>query len=200
VIGYSAGIVSYSDMYSTMKRAAIVYLDSSDANDFLRRVRDENALGLVSERDRIRKGAEILTRLSLADPTLLRWLAGDDTALGKQVNLFIVMRRDRLFREFMQELFARQHAAFIDRIRNSDVLAFIHLKAISSDTIQRWTDYIKKRLCREYLRILERSGFGALKGSDLVISMPFIDPALIRHLEMLGYADIVAAMCGRSVL
>ena len=193
---YSAGIVSYNDMYMTMKRAASLLLNSVDTDDFLQKVRNDNALGLVSERDRIRKGSELAMRLIALDEQLLKWLAGDDINLGRQVNLYAILRRDRLFCEFMQEVYCDHHLAFIDKIIPGDVLIFLNRKAMDSDTVASWTDYVKKRLCREYIRILVRSGYGIANGVSMLISLPFIEPKLLQHLNDIGQADMAVILRG----
>ena len=80
------------------------------------------------------------------DKTLIDLFVNSDLATQKIINLVAILRTDRLFFEFMFEVYREKNILGIPVIEESDVNIFFNNKEVQNDDIAEWTDGTKRRL------------------------------------------------------
>lgn len=127
----------------------------------------------------------LLKRMNVLDDVLLQMIIEEPTSVGKVVNFYSVMKTDRLFYEFMEEVvfpIIQQGAGELER---KDVNIFFVTKAEQSDFIKNLAESTEKRLKSAYLKMLLEVGIMKdLKTRE--VRRLVIDDVLKSHLIKIG--------------
>lgn len=130
------------------------------------------------------------------DKTLIDLFVTSDLATQKIINLVSILRTDRLFFEFMFEVYREKNILGIPVIEESDVNIFFNNKEVQNDDIAEWTDGTKHRLRSVYFNYLTDANLLAIVDKQKKITPPILDIALQRYLEATGSESIVKAITG----
>ena len=129
------------------------------------------------------------------DKTLIDLFCTSDLATQKVINLIAILRSDRLFFEFMFEVY-RKNIFGIPVIEDADVNIFFKNKEIQSEDIAAWTDGTKRRLRSIYFNYLTDANLLTVVDKKKTITPPILDIALERYLEACGESVIIKAITG----
>lgn len=135
----------------------------------------------------------ILKRVDLLDELLMQLLIDEPYEVGKVVNLYAIMKFDRLFYEFMQEVVAEKlnnNDYYLDKV---DVNVFFAAKMEQSVFMTSWSDTTVAKLKQVFKKILLNAGLlKDLKSNEL--NRLYIDERVKIHLNHLGEAKYLQAM------
>ena len=102
---YSAGLVSQSFWFVEMKKV-IKLIDSGKNEEDIKKICiDENLFGAAKEYRAKRMYGYICNRTKKLDKALIDLFCTSDLATQKIINLIAILRSDRLFFEFMFEVY-----------------------------------------------------------------------------------------------
>ena len=108
------------------------------------------------------------------------------------------MKTDRLFFEFMYEVF-REHLIIQDyTLKNSEFNIFFNNKMTQSEKISSWKESTFKRLKSTYIRIINDAGILKTDNKDREIVPPFIDFKMKEYLINNDMAPYVYAITGEQ--
>jgi len=110
--------------------------------------------------------------------------------------LIAILRSDRLFFEFMFEVYREKNILGIPVIEDADVNIFFKNKEIQSEDIAAWTDGTKRRLRSIYFNYLTDANLLTAVEKKKTITPPILDIALERYLEACGDGAMVKAITG----
>ena len=130
------------------------------------------------------------------DKTLIDILCTSDLATQKVINLIAILRSDRLFFEFMFEVYREKNILGIPIIEDADVNIFFKNKEIQSEDIADWTDGTKRRLRSIYFNYLKDANLLMVVDKKKTITPPILDIALERYLEACGESAMTKAITG----
>ena len=164
--------------------------------DVIDRCLNEDVLGIDSKVRIYEVASKILRRLALLDDYLLMKFIKADAVTSKFVLLYSIMRQDKLFFEFIFEIY--QDAIYNSKqyISQDDFDRFFLVKKESSDIVRGWSEVTINDLAKAYRNILKDSGFGRKEKRKIVIHTPLVDPEVLTHIEKLGYSDFVISLFG----
>lgn len=135
----------------------------------------------------------ILKRVDVLDETLRKLLIEESFEVGKVINLYAIMKVDRLFYEFMQEVVAeklKKDNYYIDKM---DVNLFFATKIEQSTTISNWSDSTIAKLKQVFKKILLEVGIlESLKTGEL--NRLIVDNQVSEHLQIIGEKNYVKVM------
>ncbi len=77
----------------------------------------------------------------------------------KNINLICVLKTDRLFFEFLYEVYREKVILGIDTIENIDMRIFFNQKEMQSEEVAQWVDITKKRLSNIYTNYMIDANF-----------------------------------------
>ncbi len=193
---YRSTIKARSFLYLELKKAAVLYLQGFSLEDIRKKALAENIFSLDTE-NRIKEiAATLSTRLQVLDEVLLHKLAAGDLETSKQIALYTILKTDRLFLEFMQEVYRDKFILKDYIITDQDFAIFFQRKAEQSDKVASWTDYTLYKLQQVYKRILIEAGLVKKNKKNVEIVNPLMEQELVDYLKQKGGSSYLQAMLG----
>lgn len=195
---YSAGLVSQSFWFVEMKNIVKLLNDGKSAEEIKRLCIEENLFGAANEYRAKRMYGYIWSRVKKLDKTLIDLFLTSDLATQKIVNLLTVLRSDRLFFEFMFEVYREKNILGLRELEEADLNIFFKNKEIQSEDIASWSDSTKHRLRSIYVNYLTDANLIAVVDKKRMITPPILDIALERYLKNCGDGAIIKVITGVS--
>lgn len=193
---YSAGLVSQSFWFVEFKRI-IFLLDSGKTKDEIKSLcLEENLFGAAKEYRAKRIYGYIWNRVKQLDKAMIKLFVDSDLATQKIINLICVLKTDRLFFEFVYEVYREKAILGFDKIEDADINIFFNGKEVQNEDIAKWTDSTKKRLRNIYTNYMIDANLLTVENKEKKITLPIFDIALERYLEATGDEALVKALTG----
>ena len=172
---YSASLVSTSFWFIESKKIAEYILEGYSKNEIMEMAMKENIFQVETER-RIRDITNVVYRRLKSFPEeVLEYFVRVDVNSAKVFVLISVLKSDKLFFEFMYEVF-REHIVLGDlTLKNKDFEMFFDNKAYQSDIVSGWVEETIGRLKRGYINMLSEAGVLDTSDKENVILLPFVD-------------------------
>lgn len=193
---YSAGLISQSFWFIEMKKLIKLIDDGKSEKEIKKICIEENLFGAVKEYRAKRIYGYLWNRVKNLDQSLIGLFANSDLATQKLINLVSILKGDRLFFEFLFEVYREKSILGVPSLENADVNIFFKNKEIQSDDVAAWTDVTKKKLCATYLNFMVDANLLTVIDKQKTITPPILDIALQRYLEASGSGAIVKAITG----
>lgn len=194
---YSAGLMSQSFWFLEFKMAMRLKQEGIEDNDIKRKCVDENLFGAAKEYRALRMAGYIMTRIKTVDSALTELFFTSDLATQKLINLIAILRTDRLFFEFVYEVYREKVILGAENMEDADVNVFFSRKEIQSELVAGWKESTKRRLRSGYLNFMTDANLLTVVEKRKVITPPILDIALERYLLSVGEESMVKAMIGR---
>lgn len=174
-MNYSASLVSTSFWFIESKKIAELILEDYSKNEILEMAMEENIFQVETER-RIRDITNTVhRRLESFPEEVLEYFVRVDANSAKVFVLISILKNDKLFFEFIYEVF-REHIVLGDlTLKNKDFEMFFDNKAYQSDIVSEWVDETLGRLKRGYTNMLSEAGVLDTSDKENVILLPFVD-------------------------
>lgn len=198
---YSAGLVSQSFWFLEFKKVAKLRREGCTYDEIKKRCVNENLFGAGKEYRALRMAGYLITRLKALDEECLELFANADLQTQKIINLIAVLKNDRLFFEFLYEVYREKIQLGADCIQDSDVKIFFTRKETQSDLVAAWSDSTKKRLGAAYLNFMSEGNLLAeAQGTkkQRKITPPIIDVTLEAYLKSTGQEAMLRALTGEN--
>lgn len=193
---YSAGIMSHSFWYLETKNTAEYLVEDISKKGLMELSLTENIYQVDSER-RARELVNVCyRRLNGFSDDLLRYLATCDQNSGKLLVLISILKNDKLFFEFMHEVFKEHIILGNYTIKNSDLDIFFMNKSNQSDVIGNWKDTTLRKVKTNYKNFLIEAGFLEKDEEDYKIILPFVDYRLKELLTQNNLIPFLNAITG----
>ena len=183
---YSAGLVSQSFWFIEMKKLIKLIYDGKSEKDIKALCIEENLFGAAKEYRAKRIYGYLWNRVKRLDQTLIELFVNSDLETQKLINLVAIIKGDRLFFEFLFEVYREKSILGVPIIENSDMSIFFKNKEVQSDIVLSWTDSTKKRLCSSYLNFMVDANLLTVVDKAKTITPPIMDIALQCYLEVTG--------------
>ena len=158
--------------------------------------KNENIFQSRSEHQRIKTASTVNKRLNMLDEQLINKLINGDSTTIKQIIIYSIMKSDRFFFEFMDEVYKDKIILREFIIKDSDINIFIKRKQEQIPQIAQWTESTLKKLKAQYLTMLQEANFLKRINGAIEIIPPVIDPSLYNHLLEIGDEAYLKAMIG----
>ncbi len=193
---YSAGLVSQSFWFAETKKVIKLINDGKSEEEIKKLCIEENLFGAAKEYRAKRIYRYIRNRISKLDKTLIALFCSSDLATQKLINLIAVLRLDRLFFEFMFEVYREKNILGIPIIEAADVNIFFKNKEVQNEDIASWKDATKRRLRSIYFNYLTEARLLTDADKKKTITPPILDTALKNHLNDCGDNAVIKAITG----
>ncbi len=180
---YSAGIMSANFWYLETKTTAEYLIEGLNRNDLMELSINDNIYQVDSERRAKRIVGLMYRRLKDFPEELLEYLVNADSNAGKLLVFISIISIDKLFFEFMYEIY-REHIILGNyTLKKSDYSGFFMNKANQSEAVANWNETTVKKLISVYRLFMSEAGLLDTSGSEDLITVPFIDYRLRNLLE-----------------
>ncbi|OWT33744.1 hypothetical protein BGI41_00865 [Methanobrevibacter sp. 87.7] len=190
---YSAGIMSYSFWFLESKKTVEYILEGLNKKEFVKLSVDKNIFQAVSDR-RSREMANYLYRRFEKFPKeILNYFLNVDINSAKIFVLIATLQIDKLFFEFMYEVFREKIILGNLKLENKDFNIFFQNKMMQSEKVANWKEKTIKSLKSVYLTMLKEAG---VIDNEKNIKIPFLDMKLKNLLIKNGYGPFVYSITG----
>ena len=136
-----------------------------------------------------------LKRLEVLDEFLMKKLIYGSIDVSKQIALYTILKTDRLFYEFMEEVYKEKFLIGDPFLSDRDFNIFFQHKAEQSKKVDGWADYTYYKLKQVIIRVLFEANF-ITDQDERKIKRPIIPNEVIYHLEDKGDSKYIKAMLG----
>lgn len=193
---YKSTIKSRPYLYKETKKASSLVNRGLDINQIKEKSLEENIFQLESEA-RKREVASIITaRLKGLDKQIIYNIENSNVETSKILVLYAILKTDRLFFEFINEVYKEKILLKDLFIRDKDFGVFFQNKREQSEKVASWSEYTFKKLKQVYIRILFESGLIVNQKGDRQIKVPIIENEVKDYLYSIGDKVYLNAILG----
>lgn len=171
---YSAGIVSRPTFFRESIEVATLVNSGLEDKEIKRKLIDENYLKLPTPRRKKEISSAVFSRIKGLDAKEIEILVEGAIEEKKQLTLVSILKNDRLFLEFMIEVYLEKILLGQLDLKEADFNSFMRRKAEQSTDVAKWKDYTIYKIKQVYKRILEELGFIKSKDKDFEIVIPIV--------------------------
>lgn len=193
-LGYRSSIKATSFLFIETKKAARLILKGFSTFEIKNMAIEENIFQMKSRARKKEVASITLRRLKCLDKFLLNRLVNEDIETSKQIVIYAIMKTDRLFFEFMSEVYKDKNILKERYIVDSDLNVYFQRKREQNDRVAVWKEYTFYKLKQVFIRILYESGFIKNRKDEKEINIPIIDYELAQHLKEIGDGLYLDAM------
>ena len=194
---YSAGIMSQAFWFNEFKQYLNLIKNGYSTDELKKEVIEDNLFGAPNEYRAKRMYGYISNRANDLEDNLLNLFFSSDLATQKIINLIAVIRKDRLFFEFLYEVYREKIIIGEEKLDLADGKTFFNHKETQDDSLAEWKDTTKRRVQSAYFNFMTESNLLRSEGQkDYTITPPLLDIALERYLQANGETAIVKAITG----
>lgn len=194
---YSAGIMSQAFWFNEFKQYLNLIKNGYSTDELKKEVIEDNLFGAPNEYRAKRMYGYISNRANDLEDNLLNLFFSSDLATQKIINLITVIRKDRLFFEFLYEVYREKIIIGEEKLDLADGKTFFNHKETQDDSLAEWKDTTKRRVQSAYFNFMTEANLLRSEGQkDYTITPPLLDIALERYLQSHGEAAIVKAVTG----
>ena len=151
---YNAGLMSQSFWFVEFKKIVVLYKNGADYDEIKRQCIEENLFGAINPNREKRMCGYLLTRMRSMDDRLIELFINGDVSTQKLINLITVMNTNRLFFEFVYEVYRNKLIIGDTSIDLKDGNIFFGQKETQNDNLASWNETTKKRLRSLFLNFL----------------------------------------------
>lgn len=192
---YKSTIKSMPFLFLETKKASNLVLHGLEDSEIKKKAVEDNIFQVKTEARKKEIASATLKRIKVLDEVLLKKLVHGNVATGKLIALYTIMKTDRLFFEFMNEVFREKLIVKDYTIKDKDFNLFFDRKKEQSERIASWSDHTFYKLKQVYIRILFEAGLIRDKKSR-EIGKPFLDQSFINHLKNKNEMIIINILLG----
>lgn len=156
-------------------------------------VMNENILQQDKVSSTKRRLRYLLPRVNVLDETLRRFVIQGPIEYRKVINLYSILKTDRLFYEFMNEVIREKFQNHNYLFEKKDLNTFFAYKAEQDEYLRSWSDSTVQRLKQVFVKILEEVGILADRKTGELRRL-MIDEALKNHLRKIGDGKYIELM------
>lgn len=193
---YSAGLMSQSFWFIEMKKLIKLMTNGKSEQEIKTICIQGNLFGAAKEYRARRMYGYIWNRVKNLDHYLINLFTESDVATQKLINLIAILKGDRLFFEFLYEVYREKTILGIPHIESIDVNIFFRDKEIQNENIASWNDSTKRKLGAVYLNYMCDANLLTIVDNKKTITPPILDTRLQHYLEDSGSGSIVKAITG----
>ena len=193
---YKSTIKSRPYLYKETKKAAILLKSGLELKELKVKSLEDNIFQVESEA-RMRELASIITtRLKVLDEYLIDKIENSNIETSKIIVLYAIIKTDRLFFEFMNEVYKEKLLLRDLFLRDKDFNTFFQSKREQSEKIASWSEYTFKKLKQVYIRILFEGGLIENQKGDKKIRIPILENEVKEYLYKIGDKIYINAVIG----
>lgn len=190
---YSATLTGASFLLYELKQVLKLKKQGFSDAEIKKRVIEENVFEYKFTSSLKRIVPSVIRRATALDEQLQEWILSGQLDVGKIINLYAIMKTDRLFFEFMDEIIREKLEANNYLLEKKDLNVFFVTKAEQDEKMAKWTEQTISKLKQVYMKLLYEAGFLRDKKSG-ELSRVLIDEDIKRHLTYIGDSAYLRAM------
>lgn len=197
MLQYTSILKSRSFLYLELKKAAGLKIQGLNEKEIKEKAINENIFASGTESRKREIASAVVTRLTELDNYLIDRIVNGNLQTSKQLALYSIIKTDRLFFEFMKEVYNEKIQLKDYILTDKDFNVFFRRKSEQSEKIASWQDYTFYKLGQVYKRILTEAGFIKSIGKEIEIVPQIIEEDVVKHLKEINetaYLEVMGAL------
>ncbi|ALS23768.1 DUF1819 family protein [Paenibacillus naphthalenovorans] len=190
---YSATLTGASFLFYEFKQVVSLKIQGLGDSEIRERVLAENLFQYSVKASMTRSLPSVLRRVGVLDDTLRSMVLEESMETGKIINLYAIMKTDRLFFEFMNEVIREKLETDNYLFEKKDLNLYFTSKAEQDAGVAGWTEQTVNKLKQVFVKILYEAGILKDKKTG-ELNRLLIDEQLKRHFINIGDIAYVKAM------
>jgi len=190
---YSATLTGASFLFYEFKQVVNLAEQGLDESEIKEAVLTKNLFLYPLKSSIIRSLPSIIRRANVLDATLRKYVMEHTLESGKIINLYAIMKTDRLFFEFMNEVIRDKLESGHNLLEKKDMNLYLASKSEQDPSMASWTELTINKLKQVYARILQESGILKDKKTG-VLGRLLMGEELKDYFIAIGDAAYVKAM------
>lgn len=195
---YKSTIKSRPYLYKETKKAAILIKQGFTVDGIKRKSIEDNIFQLESESRKKEVASIIVARLKDLDKFIIDKISEGNVETSKILVLYAIIKTDRLFFEFMNEVYREKLLLRDLFLRDKDFNIFFQNKREQSEKVASWSEYTFKKLKQVYVKILFECGLIENQKGDRKIKTPILESEVKEYLCKIGDRVYINAILGDS--
>ena len=193
---YSAGMVKLSFWFAEFRKVVGLLNQGKTLPEIKQLNLQDNLFAAPTQTRAVQIFNTVSTRAKELDASFLALFEDCDISNQKFIVLLAIMRSDRLFFEFMYEVYREKLLLGMDTLADSDIAIFFKNKQLQSEKVARWTEATLKNLQKAYKGILVEAGLLERSIGDRKILKPVLDKSVEEYLTANGMDILLHALTG----
>lgn len=192
-LDYSATLTGASFLLYELKQVLKLKRQGLLDAEIKKKVVDDNVFEYKVTSSLKRAVPSVIRRANVLDETLQELILNSPLEVGKIINLYAIMKTDKLFFEFMNEVIREKLDANNYLLEKKDLNIFFISKAEQNEKMAKWTELTVNKLKQVYMKLLYEAGLIRDKKSGELSRLLF-DEDIKRHLTFIGDSAYLKAM------
>lgn len=152
---YNGSITGEQFLFYEIRICSRLYLKGLSVEQSIEKVTEENLFRYPTERSCSKMTRACYKRLdALANKKLIQDLSNKHQAIAKQINLYAIMRQNRLVREFMISLIGEKYRNQDFTFSEKDINVFLSRLQAQDEKVAGWSDLTIKKVKSTLKRML----------------------------------------------
>ncbi|SHF06798.1 DUF1819 family protein [Clostridium fallax] len=193
---YKSTIKSRSYLYKETKKASSLINKGLEVDLLKEKSLEDNIFQLESQARKKEVASIIVARLKDLDKYIIDKIENSNVETSKILVLYAILKTDRLFFEFINEVYKEKILLKDLFIKDKDFSVFFQNKREQSEKVASWSEYTFKKLKQVYIRILFESGLIVNQKGDRKIKIPIIENEAKDYLYSIGDGVYLNAILG----
>lgn len=193
---YKSTIKSTPYLYKETKKVATFINNGMEIECIKQKSVEDNIFQLESETRKKEIASAIIVRLRNIDGYIIDKIIDSNIETSKILVLYTILKTDRLFFEFINEVYKEKILLKDLYIRDKDFWVFFQNKKEQSERIASWSEVTIKSLRQVYIKILFESGLIANQKGDKKIIIPIIENDIKDYLYSIGDKIFINVILG----
>lgn len=193
---YRSTIKSRPYLYIETRKLSELVVQDYNELQLKEQVIDQNIFQVKSESRKREIASVILSRLKVLDDYLIKQIIESDIETSKIIVLYAILKTDRLFYEFMHEVFNDKILYQDLVIMDYDFNTFFEGKRQQSEKVASWKEYTFYKLQQVYIRILFEAGLLQNQKGERKISVPIMNPDVLEHIRKIDNPRFINVIVG----
>lgn len=193
---YSAGMVKLSFWFAEFRKVVGLLNQGKTLPEIKQMNLQDNLFAAPTQTRAVQIFNTVSTRVKELDASFLALFEDCDISNQKFIVLLAIMRSDRLFFEFMYEVYREKLLLGMDTLADSDIAIFFKNKQLQSEKVARWTEATLKNLQKAYKGILVEAGLLERSIGDRKILKPVLDKSVEEYLTANSMDVLLHALTG----
>ena len=190
---YSTSLTGAGFMLYEFKQVAKLKTEGHSDQEIRKKVITENLFEYKKISSLKRGLPSIIRRVNVLDEQLRKLVIEESIEIQKVINIVAIMKTDRLFFEFTDEVIKEKLQANDYYFERKDLNLFFAIKAEQDEAVASWSEATVQKLKQVHMKILTETGvLRDLKSGEL--NRLIIDEQLKDHFMQIGDAKYVHAI------
>ena len=193
-VKYSSTLTGEPFLFYESRQVARLKLTGRNDQQIREEIKTQNLFQYATEKKLNDRITAVLRRIKTLDETLLRFLAEKPSETAKVINLYAIMKTNRLMLDFMVEVIGDKFEQGDLILEKKDVNEFFAAKKEQQENVARWSDETVAKLKQVLKRIVFETGILADRKTgrlqrltlDKDVEKYFGDQGEVEFLRVLG--------------